>query len=315
MLQSTDATSQYRSQLSGPDQPSFMSSFGVDVDSMGQQATAEIQMPPLLNRQAWNAQDPLASVHHYQVIMYVVIPACFGVRMCLNCPRCNVDATDPNCQQAYIGCADLLGCNNKLAGGFAGIALALAFANEFQGEGTPHGHGFVPLANMYQHNTLQEIAAMLESNALGICPDQLVERVKLFCDHVQRESHFDQAKHEEEAEKLEQGFHSANDEKKDSANVFLSLRPKTFFDSTVQSNNWHMSQASAAQEEAIAFTAAYEADAQFVFSRCQHHWHAKDAQGERVPLPYCRVKGLKVKKHVCCKQNFPRHVTGWIQTP
>ena len=32
--------------------------------------------------------------------------------------------------------------------GFAGLATGLAFATEFQGDGTPHGHGFVSLANM-----------------------------------------------------------------------------------------------------------------------------------------------------------------------
>jgi len=120
----------------------------MDVD--GQQAAAEIPLPPLLNRQAWNAQDPLASSHHYKVAMHVIIPACFGVRMCFTCPHCNADHNDPNFDRTKetFGCGDLLGCNHKLMGGFAGIATSMAFANEYQGEGTPHGHGFVSLANM-----------------------------------------------------------------------------------------------------------------------------------------------------------------------
>ncbi len=128
--------------------------------------------------------------------MYVVIPACFGVRMCFNCPHCNIDSTDPNRREEHMGCADLLGCDNKLTGGFAGIATAMAFANEFQGEGAPHGHGFLSLANIYQHNTVHQIATTLESNSRGMCAGDLVQRVKDFCDHVQRESHVDQSQHE-----------------------------------------------------------------------------------------------------------------------
>ena len=189
MLRQTNATMHWRSQYCGPKQPRFMSSFAIDMDIDGVQAAAEIPLPPLLNRQAWNAQDPLASDHHYRVIMHVVIPASFGVRMCFNCPHCNVDANDPNVDAKFVGCGDLLASNSKLMGGFAGVATSLAFANENQGEGTPHGHGFVSLANMYQHNTLQEIAAMLERNARSLSCEEIVERVKTFCNHVQQESH------------------------------------------------------------------------------------------------------------------------------
>ena len=42
---------------------------------------------------------------------------------------------------------------------------------------------------MYQHNTLQEIATMLEHNAVNLSADEVVERVKTFCCHVQQERH------------------------------------------------------------------------------------------------------------------------------
>ena len=54
----------------------------------------EVEMPEVLIRQAWNAQDPLASVHYYSVLMRIVVPAAFGVRMCLHCPDCNLEDTD-----------------------------------------------------------------------------------------------------------------------------------------------------------------------------------------------------------------------------
>eukprot|EP00973_Karenia_brevis_P030831 4252972-Karenia_brevis.AAC.1 len=54
-------------------------------------------------------------------------------------------------------CSDYMGCNNKLMGGYAGLGTGLCFATEYQGEATPHGHGFVSLGNMYQYHTLDEI--------------------------------------------------------------------------------------------------------------------------------------------------------------
>ena len=51
-------------------------------------------------------------------------------------------------------CQDCFGENSKPLGGYAGLAEALGFATEHQGDGTPHGHGFVSLVNAYQHGTL-----------------------------------------------------------------------------------------------------------------------------------------------------------------
>ena len=47
-------------------------------------------------------------------------------------------------------------------GGYAGLATGMAFATEYQGEATPHGHGFVSLANMYQHHNLEQIGSIIE---------------------------------------------------------------------------------------------------------------------------------------------------------
>ena len=61
-----------------------------------------------------------------------------------------------------------------------------AVAADWMPDGIAH---FVCHANMYQHNTLQEIAAMLERNARSLSCEEIVERVKTFCNHVQQESH------------------------------------------------------------------------------------------------------------------------------
>ncbi len=65
--------------------------FNISEDPNGDRVRVEIPLPELVTRQGLNAQDPLASVHHYLFFMYVILPAAFGVRMCFNCPDCNVD--------------------------------------------------------------------------------------------------------------------------------------------------------------------------------------------------------------------------------
>ena len=45
-----------------------------------------VQVAPLTDPQAINAQDPLSSVFAYDVMIKVVLARLAGVRMCLNCP-------------------------------------------------------------------------------------------------------------------------------------------------------------------------------------------------------------------------------------
>ena len=86
-------------------------------------------------RQQWLAQDPLASVHCYLVMMRVAVPAAFGVRACFRCPDCNADCGVR--EEMQDSCSDFLGNNNKSIGGCAGKTTAITFATEFQGsEGT-----------------------------------------------------------------------------------------------------------------------------------------------------------------------------------
>ena len=84
--------------------------------------------------------------------------------MCFQCPDCNADSDEVGAGSVEFECAacsDYMGCNSKFMGGYAGLATGMGFATEFQGEGTPHGHGFVSLANMfpvsYTHLTLPTI--------------------------------------------------------------------------------------------------------------------------------------------------------------
>ena len=59
-------------------------------------------------------------------------------------------------------------------------------------------------------------------------------------------------------------------------------------------------------DDAIAdsalYSEQYKTDAQYVMSRCNHHWHLPDPKtGIRVPLSACRSKKAKHK----CKADFP----------
>ena len=120
--------------------------------------------------------------------------------------------------------------------------------------------------------------------------------------------HFNLDQHEANVEKLEKGFHCSNDEAQDPCNVHLSVRPRNLFQDSNSCSLWSNGNADDVTNDRNNFKDLYEADAQFIFSRCQHHWHVRNEKGERVPLPYCRVKGRGVKKDFCCKQHFPRHV-------
>ena len=83
------------------------------------------------------------------------------------------------------------------------MATGLGFAIEYQGEATPHGHGFVSLANMFQHHTLEQIGRILEQNAQGIPAADMLELLKRFCEHLQKEDHFDPEQHERNLKNLE----------------------------------------------------------------------------------------------------------------
>ena len=63
------------------------------------------------------------------------------------------------------------------------------------------------------------------------------------------------------------------------------------------------------EEEGESFARQYTRDAQFVFSRVQHHVHKRGKDGAYAPLNACARKGKKGKKAVVsstCKHDFPK---------
>ena len=188
--------------------------------------------------------------------MQVVIPAAFGIHMYLHCPDC---AADRQHVRHTCGCSDYLGNNHKSLGGYAGLATALAFATEFQGDGTPHGHGFVSLANMYQHNNLEQIANMLQKNVHGCATSEMVQRITDFIEHLNREDHFNDEQHQTSLESLENEFHNNN--AGPTKNIHLSVRPSSLFEVQHGAYLWSTSTAlEMARKDALRFKDLYEED-------------------------------------------------------
>ena len=295
----------WRHRYASAQEPKFFTNTNFVRDPDGEEVQREIELPEWLVRQLWLSQDPIASVHHYQVVMRILVPAAFGLRMCMQCPDCNADCNTRD--EAKDSCSDYLGNNNKSMGGYAGIATAMAFANEFQGDGTPHGHGFVALANAYQFNSLQHIADLLEQNIHELSPADMVQRITSFIEHLHREDHFNDEAHQGSLRSLEEEFHSNNFGH--ARNEHLSVRPAGMHNSAAPDGSaWSpvSSSLQEVQEDASRFIKEYEGDVQFIFSRVQHHWHKLDKEGKRLPMQYCMSK-RRGKKHQC-KSGFPKRV-------
>ena len=263
----------------GPHAPPIFSQYSVVDDPSGQETTREVPLPDIFDRQAWNAQDPLSSCYHYLFFMYTVLPALFGIRMCMRCPHCNVDRTDPrNVNDVTVSCQDCMGSNMKSMGGYAGLATGMAFVTEYQGEATPHGHGFVSLANMYQHHNLEQIGDMIENNFKGMTPEEMLDRVKSFVNHLQREDHMDNEGHQRNLRKFESDFHTNNAGPEE--NIHLSVRPARFYSSSSSPCAWDTRSRTRSADgdengriaakiwdevgnDAAEFTRQYSADVQF----------------------------------------------------
>ena len=128
-------TAYWRHRYASPDEPNIFTDKCVTLDPTGAEISKEVELPERLVRQQWLAQDPLASVRYYVVIMRVVLPAAFGARACFHCPDCDADGDAR--REHRESCSDFSGNNRKSMGGYVGIATAAAFANEFQGAWFP----------------------------------------------------------------------------------------------------------------------------------------------------------------------------------
>ena len=89
-----NSSTQQRKQHCGSATPNFVSEHDIHSDPDGRKVRAAIPLPAIHDRQVWSAQDPLATTHQFQVLLRIVIPAIFGMRMCFCCPLCLSDQCD-----------------------------------------------------------------------------------------------------------------------------------------------------------------------------------------------------------------------------
>ena len=231
------------------------------------------------------ARDPLAVIDGYMVEIRLRLPLALGVRMCPLCPRCN---------ETMKPCQDKFGSNMMPLGGILGGCPALGAGTEHQGVGTPHIHGNAHVACIYQYSTLQEIADRIVEKALD---PVLVQNYQAW---MHKEDPLVPSQHDAFAERVEEEFQHRFAGREHDA--MCSTPDYMAEDKTLTMWATGGPTLQQALEEGGVFKKAYLEDAQFIFSRVQHHVHKKTKKGY-VPLKACLSK--RCKKGTC-KADFPK---------
>ena len=128
---------------------------------------------------------------------------------------------------------------------------------------------------------------MIERNSEDIPPQTMLERITRFCEHMQREDHYDQEKHDLNLERLEKQFHSNNEGAPEQ--LYLSVRPPLEPAAAPAPSLWQTDAITEDLRRDVETDAAecekrFQEDAQFICSPVQHHWHNLAAKGNRGPL-------------------------------
>jgi len=298
LLRDDDAT-RWRRRFAGPDEPSL---FTIAPDDIGGSAEvrsdySQIDLPSVQEAIAMSARDPLSTVLHYDVAVRVLLAWVNGMRMCLHCPDCSADHSfglrHETAQQRVhmVPCQNKFGHNARIFGGTHGMAEALGAATENQGNDTPHVHGIMAVVTPYQVKTLAQIRQMLENDF------SKVKRIKRFIQHMCREDHFDHEGHQQRLQAIER---AKSTNLAGTPHLRLSQLPRFFRPQAIKSSLWDPAvtddQKKAVETDAATFRRKQEAFTQYVFSRVQHHWHREEEDGRRVAHPYCREKGIGLKK-------------------
>jgi hypothetical protein len=233
------------------------------------EAEIELPLPSYESRRAVEARDPLAVMDAFTVHARLRLPTILGVRMCPRCPQCNAG-------NGVEGCQNRFGSNMRPMGGLAGASPGFGLAIEHQVHGPPHGHGNIHLANAYQYNTLHDIAKLIQDKLLD--PQNILD----FHAWLHREEPFDEETHEAQRDAIETAW---RDRYAGHEHDAMSQTPVYMQNDQVQSLfDAKPCSVEAARVDGERFTKSYRADAQFIFSRVQHHFHKKTKKGY-VPMP------------------------------
>ena len=151
---------------------------------------ARVDLPDYAYRRRWQAQDPLSTVDAFGVAVRIILTRLLGVRMCANCPHCNLDPSTVF--------QDRFGSNATAMGGIFGRCDAFAGAVAHQHSGTPHIHLKAHVVSAFQHNSTKEIARLIEEKLLDV--KTIAEYTSWMC----REEHFDQERHDASLDDIRQ---------------------------------------------------------------------------------------------------------------
>lgn len=245
----------------------------------------EVPIPEYEQRRIITARDPLAVMEAYIVNVRVKLAHALGLRMCSICPRGN---------ETGHPCQDKFGSNMMPLGGILGGCVAIGAATEHQGVGTPHLHGNIHLACVYQYSTLQEIAMRISEKAFE------PERVKNFQAWMHKEDPPVPSQHADFEGRVEQEWQQRF---AGSEHDSMCSTPAYMTDDE-RPTMWAAAGPSLpdALADAAVFKKAYLEDVQFIFSRVQHHVHKKTKKGY-FPLKACLSKRCKKGS---CKAGFPK---------
>ena len=170
----------------GYDKPSLFAEMADDID------TVEFDVPNYDLRRLMNARDPVSCVYAFRVAIIVVVASLFGLRMCPDCPHCNMSEKP---------CMDMFGSNANAMGGSAGRADGCIGAVEAQkAEGVLHIHMFIFFQMLHQHKNLHEIAKLIQERLAS------ADAFKTYVDQVRCASYPDVVKFNEERADIEKSW-------------------------------------------------------------------------------------------------------------
>jgi len=158
-------------------------------------------------------------------------------------------------------------------GGVLGGAVALGAATEHQGHGTPHLHGEVHIVCIYQYSTLQEIAERIKEKLFD--PASVLD----FHAWLHREEPFNEQAHESVQKRVEDAWWTRFAAREHDAMSQMPTYISQDRAPTMWSDSSHSEQL--ARLEGDRYKTTYFNDAQFIFSRVQHHFHKKTKKGYR----------------------------------
>ena len=240
-------------------------------------------LPTWEQRRQAMARDPLASVDGFRVLVLLVMEHLFGVRICAQCPDCNLGSSP------HTPCQDERGSSATLVGGVFGRMDAAYVTIEAQkSTGSLHAHCQCFVQCLHQHTALEEIFRLGAKKL-----EELRTSYLTYSGHVMH-GVYEGHSQEEVTSKIVAAEASWPEHKNEQSMIECPMyqrRRAVCADSgdAAEARSWAMEYL----KDDVARLQVLK----------QHHYHPINAEtGERMPLHGCQ----KGDKAGVCKSDFPR---------